>query len=81
MERTLAGRKTFYVSLRRRVPNGRNRAYLSYRQARLEIKSSQRKIGEWFRELEHYGFIVLAQHVSLGVDKCSLVSTHSGQSS
>ena len=62
------GAKTLYVSLRRRVPNGRNRAYLSYRQARLEIKSSQRKIGEWFRELEHYGFIVLAQHGSLGVE-------------
>ena len=62
------GAKALYVSLRRRVVRGRNRAYLSYRDARLEIKSSQRKIGEWFKELEHYGFIVLARHGSLGVD-------------
>jgi hypothetical protein len=62
------GAKNLYVALRRRVPNGRNRAYLSYRQAEAELKSSQRKIGEWFKELQHYGFIVLAQPGSLGVE-------------
>jgi hypothetical protein len=62
------GAKSLYTALRRRVPNGRNRAYLSYRLAAAELKASQRKIGEWFGELQHYGFIVLAAHGSLGVD-------------
>ena len=62
------GAQMLYVALRRRVPRGRNRAYLSYRQAILELRSSKRKIAEWFRELEHFGFIVLAQHGSLGVE-------------
>jgi hypothetical protein len=62
------GAKALYVALRRRVPRGRNRAYLSYRQAEAELRSSQRKIGEWFRELQHYGFIVLAEHGYLGVE-------------
>jgi len=62
------GAKALYVALKRRVPRDRNRAFVSYRQAQAEIRSSTRKIGEWFRELEHYGFIVLASHGSLGVD-------------
>ena len=62
------GAQALYVALRRQVPKGRNRAYRSYREAVKELKSSQRKIGEWFRELQHYGFIVLAEHGSLGVD-------------
>jgi hypothetical protein len=62
------GAKSLYVALRRRVPNGRNRAYVSYRQAEAELKSSQRKIGDWFKELQHYGFIVLTQPGSLGVE-------------
>ena len=62
------GAKALYVALRRRVPNGRNRAYLSYRKAEAELRSSQRKISEWFKELQHYGFIVLAQQGSLGVE-------------
>ena len=61
------GAKSLYVALRRRVPKGRNTAYLSYREATLELRSSRRKIAEWFRELEYYGFIVLARHGSLGV--------------
>ena len=64
------GAQMLYVALRRRVPKGRNRAYLSYRQAIAELRSSKRKIAEWFRDLEHYGFIVLAQHGSLGVEGC-----------
>jgi hypothetical protein len=54
--------------LKRRVPKGRNRAYVSYRQAQAELKCSQRKIGHWFKELQHYGFIVLAVPGSLGVE-------------
>ncbi len=57
-----------YVALRRRVPKERNQAYLSFRQAREELRASPQKIAECFRELQHYGFIVLAQHGCLGVD-------------
>jgi hypothetical protein len=62
------GAKSLYVALKRRVPSGRNRAFLSYREAEAELKSSQHKIREWFKELQHYGFLVLAAHGSLGVD-------------
>ena len=62
------GSKSLYVALKRRVQNGRNRAYISYRTAERELRSSRRKIGEWFRELQHYGFIVLAVPGSLGVE-------------
>ena len=65
---TSHGAKLLFVALKRRVQNGRNRAYLSYRVAERELKSSRRKIREWFAELEHYGFIVLAVPGSLGVD-------------
>lgn len=50
------------------MPNGRNRAYLSHREAEREVGSSRRMIARWFNELEHYGFIVLHRHGSLGVD-------------
>jgi hypothetical protein len=62
------GARSLYVSLRRRVPNGRNKAYLCFRHAEKELRSSRRKIGEWCKELEHYGFVVLAEHGCLGVD-------------
>ena len=57
-----------YVALKRRVPRERNQAYLSYRQAREELRAGPQKIAESFKELQHYGFIVLAQHGCLGVE-------------
>ena len=62
------GARSLYIALRRRVPRGRNQAFLSYRQAEIELRSSRRKIAEWFKELEYYGFLVLASHGCLGVD-------------
>ena len=62
------GAARLYVALRRRVQNGRNRAYISYRTAERELSSSRRKIAEWFGELAHYGFIKLAVPGSLGVE-------------
>ena len=62
------GAKSLYVALKRRVPRGRNRSYVSYRDAERELKSGRRKIREWFAELEHYGFIKLAAAGCLGVD-------------
>ena len=62
------GAKWLYVALKRRKSNGRNRAFVSYRNAQRELKVSSRKIREWFAELVHYGFIRLAVRGSLGVD-------------
>jgi hypothetical protein len=62
------GGRCLYHALKRRVPRGNNRAYLSYRMARQELRASFNKVNEWFAELEHYGFIVLHAHGSLGVD-------------
>jgi len=62
------GAKSLYISLKGRGSNGHNRAYLPYRQAQDELRATSRKIGEWFRELEHYGFIVLDRRGCLGVD-------------
>ena len=54
------GAKCLYNLLKRRAPRHNNRAYLSYRIARRELKASFNKVNEWFAELEHYGFIELA---------------------
>jgi hypothetical protein len=62
------GAQALYVALKKQVRKGRNRAYLSYRTAKAQLRTTDRKVGEWFRELEHYGFIVMVQHGSLGVD-------------
>jgi hypothetical protein len=62
------GARWLYVALKQRVPPGRNVAYLSYRNAGKELGTNFRKIGEWYRELEHYGFIALHRHGSFGVE-------------
>jgi hypothetical protein len=62
------GAKILYVALRRRVPNGRNRAYISQRQAEREIGVTRRIVAKWFKELEHYGFVVMATPGCLGVE-------------
>ena len=54
------GAKCLYHALKRRVPRSNNRAYLSYRMARRELGAGFNKVKEWYAELEHYGFIVLA---------------------
>ena len=66
---TSFGARALYVALKRRVPKDKNCAYLSYRDALKELgRAGHRKIHEWFRELEHYGFITLKRHGSLGVE-------------
>jgi len=63
------GARMLYVALKRRVPPGRNVAYLSYRNAVKDLgRRSTSRIAEWYRELEHYGFIVLHRYGSLGVE-------------
>jgi len=66
------GARSLYVALKRRYwPNKKNngRIYLSHRQARKELgRSSPNEIVRWFRELQHYGFIVMAAPGCLGVN-------------
>jgi hypothetical protein len=62
------GAKYLYLALKRRASYAGNRAYLSYRLARQELRAGPQKIKEWYAELQHYGFIELAQHHCLGVD-------------
>lgn len=62
------GAKYLYLSLKRRASYAGNRAFLSYRLARQELRASPQKIKEWYAELQHFGFIELAQHHCLGVD-------------
>lgn len=62
------GAKCLYIELRRRVPRERNQSYLSNRLAARELRADRQKVREWFAELEHYGFIVLAVPGCLGVE-------------
>src|SRR5680860_135711 len=62
------GSKALYVSLKRHVRKGRNTAFLSHRDAVKELKSSRRKIAEWYAELEHYGFVVKISHGGIGLE-------------
>jgi hypothetical protein len=63
------GARSLYVALKGQSSNTGNLAYLSYRKAANELGiKNLRKIAEWFRELEHYGFIVMHRHGSLGVE-------------
>jgi hypothetical protein len=62
------GAKSLYVSLKRRVPRGRNVAYLSYRDAAVEVNYGKDTVRLRFEELQHFGFIVLARPGCLGVD-------------
>ena len=62
------GARTLYVALKRRVWKNRNTAFLSYRDAAAEIGCSKTRVGQWYRELEHFGFIVKVRPHALGVD-------------
>jgi hypothetical protein len=60
--------KWLYVLLKRRHMNGRNTAFVSFRDASKELRCSHRKIATLFAEMEHYGFIVKVRHGTLGVE-------------
>jgi hypothetical protein len=65
------GARSLYVALKCRYnPNNHNngRLYLSQRDARREIGSTFKSIARWFRELQHYGFIVQMKPGSLGLN-------------
>jgi hypothetical protein len=65
------GARSLYVALKLRYSfNFKNngRIYLSQRHAVKELGSGFEEIANWFRELQHYGFIVLTEPGCLGLD-------------
>ena len=65
------GARSVYIGLKRRYsPNSHNngRLFLSLRDAEKELGSHHNQIARWFRELQHYGFIVLQTPGVLGVE-------------
>jgi len=65
------GARSLYVSLKLRYSsNLRNngKIYLSTRAAAIELGSNRDAIQRWFRELRHYGFIVMTEPAYLGCD-------------
>jgi hypothetical protein len=65
------GARTLYTALRRRYWKDRHnngRIYLSQRDASKELNRDTNQITRWFRELQHFGFIVQTKGGSLGTD-------------
>jgi hypothetical protein len=65
------GAKMLYVQLKRRYSfNSHNngRLFLSQRLAAKELNSHHTQVARWFRELQHYGFIVMQMPGFLGVE-------------
>jgi hypothetical protein len=65
------GARSLYVALRRRFGtqwHNNGRIFLSQRVAAKEIGSHHNEIARWFRELQHYGFIVMTTPGHLGVE-------------
>ena len=65
------GARVLYLSLKRRYWKDRHnngRIFISQRDAAKELGRSTTQITRWFRELQHYGFIVQTQRGSLGTD-------------
>ena len=69
---TSLGARWLYVHLKRRwsfKQKNNGRLFLSQRNAQMEIGLGHRdSISRWFRELQHYGFIVQTEGGCLGVD-------------
>jgi hypothetical protein len=63
------GSRSLFVALRMRCYRNNGHVYLPTRDAEEELgRGSRNGIANWFRELEHYGFIVQTEPASLGVD-------------
>jgi hypothetical protein len=65
------GARSLYVALKRRYGHNihnNGRLFLSHRDAAEEIGSHRDEVGRWYRELQHYGFIVLQTAGVLGVE-------------
>jgi len=65
------GARSLFVALRGRYwPKAHNngKIYLSFREAAEQLGSGQEEICNWFRELQHYGFISMTEQGHLGVE-------------
>jgi hypothetical protein len=65
------GARSLYTALKRRYsPNTHNNGHLfvSQRMAAQELGSHHNEVARWFRELQHYGFIVRTTAGHLGVE-------------
>jgi hypothetical protein len=63
------GARALLTALRMRCVKNNGHVYLSQRDAEEELGHCDRHdIANWFRELQHYGFIVQTEGASLGVD-------------
>jgi hypothetical protein len=65
------GARSLFIALKRRWSSNyhnNGKIFLSQRDASKEIGSSTEEITEWFRELQHYGFIVMTTPGHLGVE-------------
>jgi hypothetical protein len=63
------GARTLYIHLKRRwsfKQQNNGRIFLSHRDAQAEMRGTLDSIGRWFRELQHYGFIVMTEPGRLG---------------
>lgn len=63
------GARALFTALRMRCVKNNGHVYLSQRDAGEELGHTNRNdIANWFRELQHYGFIVQTEGASLGLD-------------
>ena len=65
------GAQMLYVALKRRFNpklHNNGKLFLSQRMASTELRSHHNQIARWYRELQHYGFIVLSKPACLGVE-------------
>jgi hypothetical protein len=65
------GARSLYVSLKAHYSNtlhNNGRVFISQRTASLELGSGTNQVARWFRELQHYGFIVMTTPGGLGFD-------------
>jgi hypothetical protein len=65
------GARNLYVALKARYSSNlhnNGRIYVSTRDAAEELGSNRSYVSRWFRELKHYGFIVITEPGCLGVN-------------
>jgi hypothetical protein len=65
------GARSLYICLKSRYhskQHNNGRLHVSQREAMKEIGSSIEQIARWFRELQHFGFIVMTTPGHLGLD-------------
>jgi len=65
------GARSLYVALKLRYSSNfknNGKVFLSVRDAAKELGSGQEEICAWYKELQHYGFIVMTQSGRLGVE-------------